>query len=375
MTRRRSSSRRRPSFAATVIILVVLGAIVGAQQLFGWFGGDTPAAPTPEPEVFVSDSGSWYQLYFTSPIYPDEAATRPSASVADPVIQSIANAIRTVDAVTYEFNLPQMAEALIDAHRRGLVVRLVTDTDSEAEEEVHRIEEAGIPVVFDNRSAIMHDKFVIVDSATVWTGSWNFTHNDTYRNNNNIIGLTSTRAVANYQTEFDEMFERGEFGPTSTANTPYPQFTVNGVLVENYFSAEDGVAQHVLRALEGAQSSIYFAAFSFTREDFSQTLIDKANAGVTVKGVYESRQVGAGANQSYDLLAAAKLPVLLDGHPYTMHHKFFVIDEAIVVTGSYNFSNSAERSNDENVLIFHSPDIARLYVQEFLKVWGQAGGN
>jgi len=67
--------------------------------------------------------------------------------------------------------------------------------------------------------------------------------------------------------------------------------------------------------------------------------------------------------------------VLLDGNRYTMHHKFFVVDGQIVVTGSFNFSNAAEEANNENVLIIHNPDIAAQYAQEFFKVWRKAGGN
>ncbi len=373
--RRRSSPSRRTttSLAASIGILLCIALIYGAQQLFGGLLGSADT-PTPAVESAPTD-GSWVQLYFTEPRNPDDKSNRPEESVDDYVVASIQSAKRTVDAVSYEFNLPTMAEALIDAHNRGLIVRLVTDTDSMGEEAVQEIIDAGVPVVEDDRSAIMHDKFVIVDGTTLWTGSWNFTENDTYRNNNNLLAVASSRLVANYQTEFNEMFERSEFGPKSAANTPYPQVTVDGVLVENYFSSEDGVAQHILEALDNASQSIYFAAFTFTRDDFSQVLVEKANAGVAVRGVYETRQVNAGSDESYNLLSGAGLQVLLDGNQYTMHHKFFVIDNQIVVTGSYNFTKAAEDSNDENVLIIHSPEIAQAYLQEFAKVWLQAGGN
>lgn len=374
MSKRRSSSRRTTtSLVASLAVVLCLGLLYGAQQLFGSLLGP---ADTPTPAVeSVPTGGSWVQLYFTDPLNPDDKSNRPEESVDDYVVASIQSAKRTVDAVSYEFNLPTMAEALIDAHNRGLIVRLVTDTDSIGEEAVQEIMDAGVQVVEDNRSAIMHDKFVIVDGTTLWTGSWNFTENDTYRNNNNLLAITSSRLVANYQTEFNEMFEASEFGPRSSANTPYPQVTVDGVLVENYFSSEDGVAQHILEMLNNASQSIYFAAFTFTRDDFSRVLVEKANAGVAVRGVYETRQVNAGSDESHNLLSGAGAQVLLDGNQYTMHHKFFIIDNQIVITGSYNFTRAAEDSNDENVLIIHSPEIAQAYLQEFAKVWLQAGGN
>ncbi len=122
--------------------------------------------------------------------------------------------------------------------------------------------------------------------------------------------------MANYQAEFNEMFEQHEFGAGSPANTPYPQFTVGGALIENYFSPDDGVAQRILAAIQSATRSIYFAAYTFTRDDFSQALIERAGAGVSVQGVYESRQVAAGSNQSYNALNGAGLPVLEDGNAY-----------------------------------------------------------
>ncbi len=385
MPNRRSSSSRTTSTSliATIVVMACLGLAYLGQQVFSAATGGGSAAPGDATAAATGAANAtaapavenWYQLYFTSPVYPDSAANRPAQSVADPVIAGIASARFTVDAATYEFDLPAMTDALIAAHKRGLTVRLVTDTDTMGQDAVRSVAAAGIPVVEDHKSAIMHDKFVIVDSASVWTGSWNFTENDTYRNNNNLINIAAPEMAANYQAEFNEMFEQHEFGAGSPANTPYPQFTVGGALIENYFSPDDGVAQHILAAIQSATRSICFAAFTFTRDDFSQALIERARAGVSVQGVYESRQVAAGSDQSYNALNGAGLPVLEDGNPYTMHHKFMIIDGSVVVTGSYNFTKAAEQSNDENVLIIHDPAIAAQYLKEFAKVWRQAGGN
>ncbi|HLB47017.1 MAG TPA: phospholipase D-like domain-containing protein, partial [Anaerolineales bacterium] len=369
---RRSRSRRRAAtpIAAMFGVLLCMGAVYGAQMLNATpteeAGGSIPLATTSS-----ASATSGYQLVFGNPIYPDDESNRPAESIADPVIASINAATRTVDAATYEFNLPAMADALIAARNRGILVRLLTDTDTVLEngEQLQRVIAAGIPMVEDGRNAIMHDKFVIADGTIVWTGSWNFTENDTYRNNNSMIGITSPEMVANYQAEFDEMFVEQKFGANSTGNTPYPQFTVNGIVVENYFSPDDGVADHILSAINGATQSIAFAAFTFTRSDFTEAMLERAQAGVSVEGVYETRQVNSGSDQSYGVLFPAGLPVLLDGNPYTMHHKFIVIDSQIVITGSYNFTKAAEQKNDENVLIIHDAGIAQKYLSEFKRVW------
>jgi len=55
-----------------------------------------------------------------------------------------------------------------------------------------------------------------------------------------------------------------------------------------------------------------------------------------------------------------------------MHNKVIVVDERFVITGSFNFSTNAEESNDENVIIIDNPEIARLYMQDFERVWALA---
>ncbi|PJF26508.1 MAG: phospholipase, partial [Phototrophicales bacterium] len=57
--------------------------------------------------------------------------------------------------------------------------------------------------------------------------------------------------------------------------------------------------------------------------------------------------------------------------PFTLHHKVFIVDETTVITGSFNISSNATRSNDENLVIIQSPDIARLYIQEFDRLMSQ----
>ena len=66
------------------------------------------------------------------------------------------------------------------------------------------------------------------------------------------------------------------------------------------------------------------------------------------------------------------VPVKQDGNPGFMHHKVIVVDEQLVITGSMNYSTNAEESNDENVIIIDNEDIARLYRQEFDRVWNLA---
>ncbi len=369
MSKRRTSRRTTTSAVSTVVVLIVLALLYVGQQ---FLGASPSATPAPAVENPGSTGNSWYQLYFTDPAATAELDS-PSGGIPEKLAASLDTAQKTIDVAVYEFDWLPLADALLRAALRGVQVRVVTDTDSLGEEPIKALQQAGIEVVDDGRSAIMHDKFVVIDGNTVWTGSMNFTRNDAYRNNNSFMRLTSTRLAQNYTAEFEEMFSQHAFGPTSPANTPNPTVTINDVLIENYFSPDDGVAAHILDVLNSAQTSIYFMAFSFTRADFSSALIEKAGAGVTVQGVFETRQIAAGADAAWNALTQANVDVRQDGNKYNLHSKVFIVDEQIVVMGSYNFSKNAEDSNDENVLILHSPEIAAAYFQEWQRVWEQAG--
>ncbi len=376
MTKRRRRSSAPATISSIVVGLIVLCLMAVAYVVApGLFKDDTatPRPPTPVVED-VSTSDSWYQLYFTQPDLTAKLDD-PTGGIPDKVIATLNSAQHSIDLAIYEFDLLPLSDALLEAAARGVTVRVVTDTDSHQEDGIAALRAEDIPIVEDDRSAIMHDKFVVIDGAAVWTGSMNFTRNDAYRNNNSFMYIQSSRLAQNYTREFEEMFEREEFGPTSEADTPNPAVTLAGTRVENYFSPDDGVAAQIESELEAAQDSIYFMAFSFTRTDFAQTLLDKAGAGLTVQGVFETRQIAAGGDQAWLMLTQGglKRQVRQDGNPYNLHSKVFIIDQSVVVTGSYNFSKNAEDSNDENVLIIHNADIAAAYFAEWERVWATAG--
>jgi phosphatidylserine/phosphatidylglycerophosphate/cardiolipin synthase-like enzyme len=109
-------------------------------------------------------------------------------------------------------------------------------------------------------------------------------------------------------------------------------------------------------------------AFSFTHDDLGAAVLARSNAGVDVKGIFEAR----GSETEYSELSnlfCAGVPTKQDINPGTFHHKVFVIDDQIVVTGSLNFSDNANDSNDENVVIIRNIDIAQLYLEEFERHW------
>ncbi|HEX9090520.1 MAG TPA: phospholipase D-like domain-containing protein [Anaerolineales bacterium] len=333
-------------------------------------GGCTNASGmqvTLTPEASAAAPSDWYDVYFTQPTSPSAPTYR--GGIDEALAEAINQARVSVDLAVYDLNLWSTRDALLAAHRRGVTVRMVTESDNMDEQEVQALKEAGIEVLGDRQEGLMHDKFVVIDRTEVWTGSMNFTTGGGYLDHNNLIRLRSTKLAEDYTYEFEQMFVEEHFSTLKSSGTPNPLVTVNGSPIEVYFSPEDGTLEHILAVVNAADESVYFMSYSFTADDLAQALIVRAAAGVTVAGVFDKDQYHSNIGTEFDTLKTAGLDVRLDGNPRLMHHKVIIIDQQIVVTGSYNFSNNAEHINDENTLIIHNADIAAQYLAEFQRIY------
>ena len=332
----------------------------------------TPLLPVPTitPTTDEVPAGDWYTVYFTDPDSPSASTFRggPDSFLAE----AIRGARISVDAAIYHLNLWSIRDALIAAHESGVRVRVVLESDNQDEVEVQDLQDAGIEILGDRRESLMHNKFVVIDGVEVWTGSMNFTINGAYRNNNNLIRIRSSRLAENYTSEFEEMFVRDMFGDRIVKNTPHPTLTIDGTQIETFFSPDDETAVRIVELVEGAQDSIYFLAFSFTSDEIADAMLARASNGVSVSGVFEESQYHSNAGTEFNRLLDAGMDVRLDGNPFNMHHKVIIVDQSIVIFGSYNFSRSAEERNDENTLIVHNTDLAAQFMAEFERVYNKA---
>ncbi len=207
--------------------------------------------------------GGWFQLYFTQ---PTSSNTFQGAPVENALISALNGAQMSIDAALYEMNSQPITDALIAAKQRGVNVRVVTDGDAgmdAPDTTITQLELQDIPVISDGaRGAEMHDKFIVIDRSYVWTGSTNLTHNGIYKQNNNAILIRSSKLSQNYTTEFEELFNK-QFGKSSPNNTPNPQISIDGTLIETYFESEGDVPKRLSELLTNAKS-VRFLAFSFT---------------------------------------------------------------------------------------------------------------
>lgn len=326
---------------------------------------------TPGANGNVQASSSVLEIYFTKPESPHASEYKggPDTKLA----AAIDEARLSVDIAAYSLTLWSIRNALIHAHQRGVVVRMVMETDNLDSEEVQDIMAAGIPVVGDQREGLMHNKFVVIDQSQVWTGSMNFTVGGAYRDNNDLICIHSSKAAEDYTNEFEEMFVHHLFGPNVIADTPYPKLIIGGFQIEIYFSPDDGVASRLVELIKNANSSINFLAYSFTSDKLAAAIRERYQNGVKVSGVMDTAQVMSNQGGEFERFKQDGIDVVLDGNQTgLMHHKVMIIDRKIVITGSYNFSASAEENNDENVVIIFSPEIANQYLAEFSKIYSSS---
>jgi phosphatidylserine/phosphatidylglycerophosphate/cardiolipin synthase-like enzyme len=356
-----------------VLLLSILLSACGGAPTGVPLPPDTPTAAASEPGTPTS-SGNWLQIYFTDPNAPH--ARDYEGGPDEDLAAAIDQARLSVDVAAYSLTLWSIRDALIHAFQRGVEVRMVMESDNIDTDEVQALKDAGIPIVGDQREGLMHNKFVVIDRLQVWTGSMNLTVGGAYRDNNNLLRLASPEAAQAYRNVFDEMFSEKLFGPDRSIHYSVPvKLTIENTDLEIFFSPEDKPASRIIELVQGAEHSIHFMAYNFTSNEIGEAVMERAQAGVGVSGIMDEGQVRSSQGTEYDPFIQTGLDVRLDGNENgLMHHKVLIIDRKIVITGSYNFTASAEESNDENVVIIFNPEVAELYYQEYLRVYDQAQG-
>ncbi len=315
-------------------------------------------------------SGPWFELYCTNPGSP--LALQLTGGPDGPLAAAIDAARLSVDIAIYSLSLNSIRDALLRAHDRGVRVRVVMESDNLDRADAQRLIEAGIPVLGDRREGLMHNKFVVIDNSEVWTGSMNLTDSGAYEDNNEIMRIRSVKLAEDYTTEFEEMFIDDAFGETVIPATPNRRVTIDGTPIDVYFSPDDQVQGNFVELVNNAQVSIFFLAFSFTADPIGEAVRSRAQDELIVSGVMDDDQINSNVGTEFDPFKQAGLDVLRDQNEGQMHHKLMIIDESIVIFGSYNFTNNAETKNDENMLVIYNEQIAAQFIEQFQRVYSEA---
>lgn len=325
--------------------------------------GNSPVTVTPEnPAVMGSESSC--EVFFTNPGPGNIDERSPEAGL----IELIGSAEKTIDMAVFEFDLDSVKDALAEAWARGVEIRVVYDNEyTDKDLDMKELLSLGIKGTPDERSALMHNKFFIVDRKTVWTGSFNVSENAAHKNNENAMRIESEKLAEYYTEEFERMFS-GEFGPKKDDEN-YPPVTVCGGAPAEVYFAPDGPKEAILESLAPATESIYIMAFSFTDDEIGNLVISKAKT-LDVGAVFENR--GSGTEYSEFARITKNSDGCTDANKGTFHHKVIIIDGKTVIFGSYNFSASAEEDNDENMLIIESAEIAAKFEEEYKRRFNEA---
>jgi len=151
------------------------------------------------------------------------------------------------------------------------------------------------------------------------------------------------------------------------------------MVVQACFSPQGKCSAHILREIDQAKKELLVAVYAFTHDELAHALVHAKKRGVTVQVVID-REFDAGNDRSKGkFFEAQKVPLRRlsglrspthDKDAGLMHQKFAVIDRRIVFTGSYNWTHSADSSNDENLLLFRDAGpLAEEYRKTFLSLW------
>lgn len=310
-----------------------------------------------------------------------------SHHLEDTVCAFINSSNTTVDIAVWDNGSDAIVAALNAAVQRGVTVRYITSSNS-TNSALNNLS-AQIPVLERNSGAtsnVMHNKFVVVDQQRLLTGSMNFGMGSMQDDYNNIVLIEDAALAQTYTTEFNEMWgtsaaqpnlSNSKFGPDKADNTTHT-FTVGGTTVESRFSPTDNTTQHIVNAINSADYTLDIAMFTFINNDIGDAVIAAKNRGVYVRCIIEnSWYIGS----EYNNLQNAGIQTFSHSSlPYDFHHKYCIIDafepssDPVVVTGSHNWTNSAEEEYDENTLFIHDLIIAQQYTEEFFSRWINVGG-
>jgi len=137
---------------------------------------------------------------------------------------------------------------------------------------------------------------------------------------------------------------------------------------EIYFSLYDNPQKEIIKNINQAQAFINIAMYIFTDREIALPLIKARERGVKVRLYLDKDQVDYKYSQSRFLVQKG-IKTRISSNKYIMHNKFAIIDNRLLLTGSYNWTFSANNRNDENLLVIDDPEIIEIFQNQFVSLW------
>ena len=150
------------------------------------------------------------------------------------------------------------------------------------------------------------------------------------------------------------------------AQSDEPEMTVEVLGV--YFTPVANAALPIVKAIDASEREVLVQAYGFTHNGIAQALVRAHERGVKVRVLLDQKSQSTN-RYVMGLLTDAQIELRQDGKHAIAHNKVVVIDQAIVITGSFNFTNSAASRNAENFLVLKSEDLAEQYRLQWKNHW------
>lgn len=151
-----------------------------------------------------------------------------------------------------------------------------------------------------------------------------------------------------------------------------PATAIQATEIRVYFTSptENHVIEPaILQVVASAKKTLLIAMYSFTDDELGEAVRSAKKRGVSVWVLLDGGQDAEGGGKEWTELLSAKIPVAAEVFPGLLHHKFAVIDDRFTITGSFNWSDRADRMNFENAVIIDSPEVALAFTDAF---WAMA---
>ncbi len=294
------------------------------------------------------------------------------------IVKFIDGAKKKLEIAVQELEDREIADAIIRARQRKVVVWLVLEADylrasrlrknafvqggeKEANRQIHdAILRSNIQVRTDFNPKIFHQKFIIRDRSQVLTGSTNFTPTGVTSNLNHVVIIKDKKVAQIYGREFKEI-RQGHFGKLNEGHDAKPlDLKVSNVPIRVAFAPDHNPEMEIMKQMLKAQRSIDFAIFTFAQSSgIDDTMIARAKGKIRVRGALD----GLAANQKWAATrpvknAGAELHLVKKSRVINkLHHKLMVIDGQVIVAGSFNYTGPATRLNDENIVVIGNLEV------------------
>lgn len=341
----------------------------------------------------------WLRLFFRS----ERAGV--NSDLTGRLIEFISETQRSLDCAIYDLRHPHVIQALQELARSGRRLRIAYDASKERTGGLTgdpkpsgteaALNAAGLlpyatPV--HNSGHLMHNKFLIRDGVTLWTGSANFTVGGLERQDNNCLTLRDQGIIAQYGAIFTDLLS-GEHNHTrrrSSREAAHLLEVSQGArpsVTTAFFAPSEGeqIEQAIIQALATARK-VRVMAFLIGDPGILEALGRFATPSADIRGVIDPHGMQdvlryKHADDTAFWFMRDRRFVAAPSHafnPHTeqdfMHNKVLIIDDHLVITGSFNFSENAEL-NDENLLILNSAQVAAAYTSYFDRLYAQYGGQ